>query len=1088
MAACASRMAPRLAARAWLVLAGLGWAAGPLAAAAAAPPSAALVQWRGQLEAARALAENQVRPAYEQAVRLQAAPPLDATPADRNRSLTLLARTELYLAMTEAAGIHAEQALESARLGDDRVGQAEADLVLTLNTVNQGRVERLIEASKHALKILDGVPQPALQVEAMLRAAMMYSRFGQLDESVQICVQAMETARVSAVPLALAYAHQCMAISFAQSENPQQALQHYVAMAAAARQTGSRLVLAQAIAGQAGQIAVRDGYPSGESMMRDALQIYGEVGAPFFVINATSGVANNLSHQGRHREALQLMNAVVTGYERYPNRIGMWWALMGRAAEYQALGNATAAWSDVERAYQLAREVGLDGYVGTSARQLGELAARRGNYQAAYAYGREAARLAAQSARDKLGKRVIELTEHFESETKQRHIDALTLSNTRQQAELERQVLRQRWLWTVLGGILTLTAFTAAFAVRLRRSHRLVRKLNARLELTVQRRTAQLRQQTRYLRVLIDTLPGWVWFKDTDSRYLAVNRAVADTWGCEVDAIVGLADEDITPAMAAQFRAEDREVMATRQARTVEAPHQGGHGARWVETFKAPVLDDDGSVLGTVGFARDISERKQADRAREAALAEAQRLAQLRSDFLAQMSHELRTPLNAILGYAQLLRRDAALNETQRTGVDVIHDSGHHLLTMINDLLDSVKIEASKLELRSTPVALRQCLQALADMVRVKAGQKELRFSCQIEDGVPAMVLADEQRLRQALLNLLANAVKFTDRGSVSLTVRALPGERVGFEVADTGVGIEADQLERIFLPFEQAGEAQRRHGGTGLGLAISRQFVRLLGGEIAVESQPGQGCRFWFELVLPALDVAAPATRPQRQIVGYHGPRRQLLVADDGAGNRRLLAAMLVPLGFQVEQAGHGQAVLDQVARRRPDLILMDVAMPGMDGLEATRRLRGQAALAGLPVIAISASASDADREHQRLAGIDASLAKPVELDLLLAQIGALLGLDWQWQPLPPQGGGDEGGQVLVTPPPDEMAVLHRLVQLGNMRDIQQRAAHLAQLDPRYRPFAAQLQRLAKGFQSLALLQLVEHHLALRAGAEHAQ
>lgn len=1068
-------------ARAWLLLAGLGCAAGPL-------PAATLAQWRGELAAVRALADNQAGPAYERALRLWAGPPPDATLSDRNGSLALLALTELRLAQTEAAGLHAEQALERARLMDDRVVQAEADLVLALNTVNQGRIERLAEVTKHALKVLDGVPRPALQVEAMLRAAMMYNRFGQLDESVQICVQAMETARVSAAPLALAYGHQCMAISYAQSDNTGRALQHYVAMAAAARQAGSKVLLAQAITGQGGQIATRDGARGGEAMLREALQLYREVGAPFFIINAVSGLANNLSHQGRHMEALRLLNGVVDGYQRKQNRIGLWWSLMARGDEHVALGGPGAARTDVERAYRLAREVGLDVYVANSARQLGVLAARRGDHRAAYAYAREAAELSARSAHDKLGRRVIELAEHFETEGKQRHIDALTLSNARQQVALQRQALWQRWLWTVLVGILTLTVFSVAFAARLRRSHRLVRRLNARLELTVQRRTAQLRQQTRYLRVLIDTLPWWVWFKDTDSRYLAVNRAVADTWSRDVGSMVGLADDDIEPGLAAQFQTEDREVMATRQARTVEELRQTARGPLWIEVFKAPVVDDDGSVLGTVGFARDISERKQTDRAREAALAEAQRLAQLRSDFLAQMSHELRTPLNAILGYAQLLRRDATLNEAQRVGVDVIHDSGHHLLTMINDLLDSVKIEASKLELRSTPVALRQCLQALADMVRVKAGQKELRFSCEIEDGVPAMVLADEQRLRQALLNLLANAVKFTDRGSVSLTVRALPGGRVSFEVADTGVGIEADQLERIFLPFEQAGEAQRRHGGTGLGLAISRQFVRLLGGEIAVESQPGRGCRFWFELLLPALDVAAPDTRRQRQIVGYQGPRRLLLLADDGPDNRRLLAAMLVPLGFQVEQAGTGQEVLDQVARRRPDLILMDVAMPGMDGLEATRRLRRQPALAGLPVIAISASASDADRERQRLAGIDASLAKPVDLDLLLARIGEQLALDWRWRPLPQRSGDEEGGQALVTPPPDEMAVLHRLVQLGNMRDILERAAHLTQLDPRYRPFAAQLRRLAKGFQSQALLQLVEYHLTQPAGAEHAQ
>ncbi|SFV17849.1 ATP-binding protein [Pseudoduganella namucuonensis] len=1068
---------------AWLLAAGCCW----LAAAGAQPPQPPqLQQWREELSRAHVLVERDAPAAHALARRLRAAP-ADASGADRTRALNLLARTELMLAHSDAASALAERALEQARQQGDRVGQAEADMVLALSTVAQGRIDRLVSATTHAVKILDGVARPELLSEAMLRAAMTYSRLGKLDDSVAICVQAMEIARVSALPRALAFGHQCMAISFAQSDNGAEAMRHYVAMADAARADGSKILLALALSGQGGLLGTSGDLRGGEALIRQAVQLFREVGGPYYLNSCLHGLATNLSKQGRHTEALRLFDDVAGMYQRYANRIGLWWSLTARGAEHAQLGNPDAAWRDVEQSYRLAKEVGVELYVGNSARQLAALAARRGNHQLAYAYSLEAAELAAKAARDKTSARVIELTERYESESKQRHIDTLTRSNASQQAELERRALQQRWLWTVLGGSLALLACIAVFMARLRRSHRLVERLNAELEETVQQRTGALRQQTRYLRVLIDTLPCWVWFKDTDSRYLAVNRAVADTWSRDVDAMVGLADDDITPGLAALFRQEDQEVMATRQARTVEAPLATEHGVVWVETFKAAVVDDDGSVLGTVGFARDVSERKQAEAAREAALLEAQRLASLRSEFLAQMSHELRTPLNGILGYAQLLRRDPGLSEQQRAGVAVIHDSGDHLLTLINDLLDSAKIEANKLEPQLGAVPLRQCLQTLADMVKVRAEQKALAFHCDIDAAVPAVVLADEQRLRQALLNLLANAVKFTDRGGVTLRVQALDGERLRFEVADTGVGIEAGQLERIFLPFEQAGDAQRRQGGTGLGLAISRQFVRLLGGEIAVESQPGQGCRFWFELALPVLEAPAPEPAAPRWIVGYHGPRRRVLVADDQPENRRLLSDMLAPLGFEVEQAAHGRAVLDLAARRRPDLILMDVAMPGMDGLEAVRRLRGDDALRGLPVIAVSASAGAGDRQRQRDAGFDDSLSKPVNLDQLLAQVGRLLALEWRRQASPADAPRDEDdGAPLVAPPPDEMAVLHHLAQVGNMRNIIERADHLIRLDRRYRPFAGQLRRLAKGYQSQALLQLVERHLDRQAGVHH--
>ncbi len=826
-------------------------------AAGAQTPS----QWRADLARVAALAERDAPSAQKQLQRLQEAP-AGATGADRTRALNLLARTELILAHTEVVGPLAEKALAQARRQGDRVGQAEADMILAVNMVNQGRLDALLDTTTAAVNLLDGVARPDLRAEAMALAATTYRRLGKLDESVTLCARAMEVARVGGTPRALAFGHQCMALSFAQSDNNAKALRHYVAMADAARADGSKLLQGLAISGQGVLVASDGDLRGGEALIHQAVRLFREAGGPFYLTNSLYALASNLSKQGRHTEALRVLDEVAAIYQRYPNRLGLWWTLTARGTEHGILGNPGAAWRDVDASHRLAKDIGVELYMGASARQLAALAAQRGDHRRAYAYLLEATEAAAKATRGKTSARVVELAERYESESKQRRIDALTRSNASQQLELQRRALEQRWLWTVLGGSLALLVCIAVFMTRLRRSHRLVGRLNAELEATVQLRTAALRQQTRYLRVLIDTLPWWVWFKDTDSRYLAVNRAAAATWSHDAEAVVGLADDDIMPALATQFRLEDQQVMATREARTVETQQVTADGVIWVETFKAPVLDEDGSVLGTVGFARDISERKQTDAVREAALEEAQRLASLRHEFLAQMSHELRTPLNAILGHAQLLRRDPGLGEPQRAGVAVILDSGDHLLTLINDLLDSAKIDANKLELQLGPVPLRQCLQGLADMVRLRADQKELAFRCEVDAAVPTMVLADERRLRQALLNLLANAVKFTDRGGVTLRVQALEGGALRFEVADTGVGIEADQLERIFLPFEQAGEAHRRHGGTGLGLAISRQFVRLLGGEIAVESQPGQGCRFWFDLALPVLE-APPAPPP---------------------------------------------------------------------------------------------------------------------------------------------------------------------------------------------------------------------------------
>ena len=451
-----------------------------------------------------------------------------------------------------------------------------------------------------------------------------------------------------------------------------------------------------------------------------------------------------------------------------------------------------------------------------------------------------------------------------------------------------------------------------------------------------------------------------------------------------------------------------------------------------------------------------------------------------KSAFLANMSHELRTPLNAVLGYAQILQREAGLSAQQATGLETIRRSGEQLLTLINGVLDLARIEAGKIELYPDAVSLPTLLRTVADIVRVHALEKGLRFSVDGASDLPAFVLVDEKRLGQVLLNLLSNAVKFTERGQVQLGTRCLRlGDmkvRVRFEVADSGIGIAEDQLATIFLPFEQASDVQRRYGGTGLGLAISRQLVHLMGSEIRVESRLGHGSRFWFDLELAIAHAPAHADTPARQrvVTGYVGPRRKVLVVDDVAGNRATMVDFLTPLGFDVIEADNGETGLERARAAVPDLILMDSVMPVMDGREATRRLRQLPENADVPIIAVSASASVADQQDSLAVGANAFLPKPVDFDRLLAEIGALLQIRWLPDVVAQAATDADTASQLVAPPAEEIDVLYELAKLGNMQRIRQHADHLAAANEAYRPFAQRLRELAERFQSRAILDFV--------------
>ena len=382
------------------------------------------------------------------------------------------------------------------------------------------------------------------------------------------------------------------------------------------------------------------------------------------------------------------------------------------------------------------------------------------------------------------------------------------------------------------------------------------------------------------------------------------------------------------------------------------------------------------------------------ERAEEANLA--------KSAFVAKMSHELRTPLNAILGYAQALKMDRQVAGRQLAGLNTIEQSGEHLLRMIDDILDLARIEASQCELYPEPLELRTFLQGIVDIMRVRAEQRGLALVYEAPGG-SSTVRADAKRVRQVLLNLLGNAVRFTDQGEVRLRVKVQPeaGDtvRLHVDIEDTGIGIAEQDVAKLFQPFQQVGDVERRRGGTGLGLAISLQLVRLMGGDMQVQSEPGRGSRFTFELCLA---LAAPKPSPvgaESVVVGYEGGRKTLLVIDDVVENRSMLVDLLGPLGFSMHEARNGEQGIERAMALRPDAILIDSVMPGIDGPEVTRRLR-EAGFHDSPIIAISAGASRADEERARSAGATAFLPKPIRVPSLLALLEQHLAIRFVREP----------------------------------------------------------------------------------------
>ncbi|MEZ4430411.1 MAG: GAF domain-containing protein, partial [Nannocystaceae bacterium] len=492
----------------------------------------------------------------------------------------------------------------------------------------------------------------------------------------------------------------------------------------------------------------------------------------------------------------------------------------------------------------------------------------------------------------------------------------------------------------------------------------------------------------------------------------------------------------------------------------------------------AALLQHIAGYIGvTIDKIRRATELNRAKEAADIARGAAEAANREKSNFLARMSHELRTPLNGILGYAQILERDAALSTGQRDAIGVIRRSGEHLLALINDILDLSKIENRKYELHPTDFSLHETLQNLAEIFRVRAGLKNITFTQKALNLIPPVVRGDEQRLRQVLMNLLGNAIKFTDEGGVTFTIERLDDEVIRFQVEDTGVGIAREDMELIFEPFTQVGGLDRQAEGTGLGLAISRELVEIMGGELRVRSQLGVGSAFWFDVHLPVVEALDELSDPQaRPVTGYMGRPRRIVVADDVWENRSTLVHMLAPLGFEMHEAVDGRDALEKCKELRPDLMLLDLRMPNVDGFTALRELRADPATAGIKVLIISASAYDIDRQQSLDAGGDGFLAKPFRLAQLLELLGAQLGLRWvrkgeASEPLPAAA---EAGEA-PPPPLALVTALRELARRGDVQTIQAKARELELEEPQHAAFASEVTQLARGFKLKELRRLLD-------------
>lgn len=611
-------------------------------------------------------------------------------------------------------------------------------------------------------------------------------------------------------------------------------------------------------------------------------------------------------------------------------------------------------------------------------------------------------------------------------------------------------------------------------------------------------------ENTAKLRAIFETLHDLIWLKNAEGVYLACNPMFERFFGAKESEIVGKTDYDFVDSKLADFfRAHDDKAMNAKKPIIIEEWITFADDGRraLLETVKTPMRDAQGHLIGILGFARDITQRKQAEEelkkhrdhlenlvaertadlmiAKEAA--EAANIA--KSTFIATMSHELRTPLNAVLGFSELMSHDESATEAQKETLRIINRSGAHLLSMINDVLDISKIEAGRLDVDIQAFDVIKLLNEIGEMINVRAVAKQLSFSVNLAANIQRFVKSDSGKLRQVLINLLGNAIKFTREGEVRLHAHTEPFTSVDtlllvVEVVDNGVGIPADKLEELFKPFVQLVQENADVKGTGLGLAISKSLIELMGGKISVSSVVGEGSTFKIELPVAFASLADIAAEENYRAVKSLAPNQpdwRLLVVDDSADNRLLLCTMLISMGLHVREAENGLEAIEMFKQWQPHLIWMDMRMPMMDGYEATKKIRQLANGDKVKIIALTASAFIEQHREIIEVGCDAVLHKPFHIPEIFAALSKHLGVKFIYQDAPVTASSPTSkitADMMATLPSALREELHEATMTLDTEEIDTVIVQIRTIESE---IADSLDALAKGYQFDQIIQLLE-------------